>query len=289
MKIAITGAAGLFGHGLMEVFANGHTVFALTRAEMDITRQEQVAATISKIVPEVVIHAAAIPDPDTCEAEPAQAYLVNVHGTRFVVEAARHIGARVAYISSDAVFDGEKRTPYTENDAPRPISVYGRTKLRAERVVLEAPNAWAFRVSVLFGPGKTNFVEKALRKIAVGETSTVAADQYANATYTLDAASKMREVIEAGRYGLYHLTNTAPCGRLELAQRAAEFAGLDPAKMLVKPLAEMGRRARRPQYAVMEMAALKQAGFSLPRSWSEALKEYVASLGSLRPASADQY
>lgn len=286
MKIAVTGAAGLFGHGLVEAFRSGHTVFALTRADMDITRQDQVDAVISKVRPEVVIHAAAIPDPDACEADPARAYLVNVHGTRFVAEAARRVGARVAYISTDAVFDGEKRSPYTENDAPRPVTVYGRTKLRAERAVLADPEAWAFRVSVLFGLGKTNFVEKGLRKIIAGETYVVAADQYANATYTLDAARKMREVIEAGRYGLFHLTNTVPCGRLELAQRAAELAGLDPAKVVGKPLAEMGRRAKRLQYAVMEMAALKEAGFSPPRPWGEALKEYISGLGSLRSASS---
>lgn len=286
MKIAVTGAGGLFGYALVESFRSGHTVFALTRADMDITRKEEVEGIISKIGPEVVIHAAAIPDPDACEADPARAYLVNVHGTRFVVEAARRANARVAYISSDAVFDGEKRSPYTENDAPRPITVYGRTKLRAERVVLAAPEAWAFRVSVLFGPGKTNFVEKGLRKIAAGEPYIVAADQYANATYTLDAAAKMREVIEAKRYGLYHLTNTVPCGRLELARRAAELQGLNPAMVVGKPLAEMGRRAKRLQYAVMEMAALEHAGFSLPRPWSEALKEYVARLGSSRPASS---
>lgn len=283
MKVAITGAAGLFGHGLAQVFRSGHTVYPLTRADADITRADEVEAVMAKIRPEVVIHPAGIPDLDICEADPAKAYLVNVHGTRFVVEAARRIGARVAYISTDAVFDGLKQTPYTELDIPRPPTVYGRTKLRGERITLSAPDSWVFRVSVLFGPGKTNFIEKGLRRIAAGETYTVAADQYGTATYTLDAAEKIREVIESGRFGVYHLCNSGPCSRLELARRAAELAGLDPVKVIGRPSDQMGRRAKRLKYAVMEMAALQTNGFSLPRPWPEALREYIASLSAVKP------
>jgi len=282
MRVAITGAAGLFGYGLAQVFQSGHTVYPLTRADADITRADEVESVMTRIRPEVVIHPAGIPDLDICEADPAKAYLVNVHGTRFVVEAARRIGARVAYISTDAVFDGLKRTPYTESDTPRPPTVYGRTKLRAERITLSTPESWAFRVSVLFGPGKTNFIEKGLRRIASGETYTVAADQVGSATYTLDAARKIREVVEARRYGLYHLSNSGPCSRLELAQRAAELAGLDPAKVIGKPSDQMRRRAQRLKYAVMEMTALQANGFSLPRPWPETLKEYIASLSEVK-------
>lgn len=282
MRVAITGAAGLFGHGLTQVFQERHTTFPLTRADADITRANEVETVFSRIRPEVVIHPAGIPNIDLCEEDPAQAFLVNVHGARHVAEAARRVNARVVLISTDAVFDGLKQSPYTESDPTRPPTVYGRTKLRAERIVQSAPESWVFRVSVLFGPGKTNFIEKGLRKLAAGETYTVASDQEGSATYTLDAARKICEVIEAKRYGLYHLSNSVPCNRLELAQHAAKMAGLDPAKVIGKPSAEMGRRAMRLKYSVMEMVALKQAGFSLPRPWKEALKEYIAGLGFLR-------
>ncbi|HTV53754.1 MAG TPA: NAD(P)-dependent oxidoreductase [Terriglobia bacterium] len=275
MKVAITGAAGLFGYGLTRVFEQSHTTYPLTRSDADITRREDVASLFAKLKPEIVIHSAGIPDLDVCELEPAKAYLVNVHGTRNVVDAARRLGARVAFISTDAVFDGRKRTPYTESDQAIPPTVYGRTKLLAERITLADPASWVFRVSVLFGPGKTNFVEKGLRKVAAGEEYVVASDQMGSATYTLDAAQKIREVIEAARFGLYHLSNSLPCSRFELARRAAQIAGLDPAKVEGKPSAEMGRKAKRPQYAVMEMAALKREGFALPRPWTEALAEYI--------------
>jgi dTDP-4-dehydrorhamnose reductase len=275
MRVAITGAAGLFGYGLTQIFQQDHTTYPLTRADADITRREEVESLFVKIAPEVVVHPAGIPDLDVCEADPAKAFLVNVHGTRHVVNAACKVGARVALISTDAVFDGHKRTPYTESDRAVPLTVYGRTKLLAERTTLAEPHSWVFRVSVLFGPGKINFVEKGLRKIAAGEDYIAAADQLGSATYTLDAARKIQEVIEAGRFGLYHLSNTLPCTRLELAQRAAEIAGLNPDKVVGKPSAEMGRRAKRLQYAVMEMSALKREGFALPRPWAEALREYI--------------
>lgn len=278
MKVAITGAAGLFGYGLAQVFSKRHAVIPLTRAEADLTKADEVRAALAKAAPDVVVHPAGIPDLDICEADPAKGFLVNFHAVRHVVEAARELGAAVAYISTDAVFDGKKQTPYLETDAARPPTVYGRTKLRGEEITKTLPAHFIFRVSVLFGPGKTNFVEKGLRRIAAGETYEVAADQVGSATYTVDAARKIMEVVEARRYGLYHLSNVGVCNRNDLARRAAELAGLDPAKVIGKPSSEMGRRAVRGKYAVMEMAALVKAGFTLPRPWEEALAEYAAAL-----------
>lgn len=278
MKVAITGAAGLMGHGLVQVFKARHEVFPLPRAEADITKFDDVRAILTKLKPNVVVHSAAIPDLDLCESDPAKAQAVNVDGTRHVVEAARLIGAEVAQISTDAVFDGKKQTPYNESDPPNPPTVYGRTKLQAEGIVQESPNHWIFRVSVLFGPGKTNFIKKGLDKIALGEDYVVASDQLGSATYTVDAAGKIMEVVEARRYGLYHLSNEGPCTRLELALLAVELAGLDKRRVVGKPDALMGRRAQRLKYAVMDMAALKGAGFALLRPWREAVAEYVGTL-----------
>jgi dTDP-4-dehydrorhamnose reductase len=287
MKVAITGAAGLFGYGLVQVFSTRHRVYPLTRAEADLTKAEEIRAALAKAAPDVIVHPAGIPDLDICEADPAKGYLVNVHATRYVVEAARELGAAVAYISTDAVFDGQKQTPYTESDPTIPPTVYGRTKLRGEQIVRTLPAHWIFRVSVLFGPGKTNFVEKGLRRIAAGETYEVAVDQVGSATYTVDAAQKIMEAVEASRYGLYHLSNQGVCSRYDLARRAAELAGLDARRVIGKPSDQMRRRAVRLKYAVMAMEALKNAGFGLPRPWPEALAEYLRALPRFSPAGSD--
>jgi len=278
MRIAITGAAGLFGHGLAAAFSSRHTVIPLTRADADITDAEAVRALLERIRPEIVVHPAGIPDLDIADADPARAHLVNVEGTRHVVESARAVGAAVVYISTDAVFNGQSTRPYVESDQPDPITIYGRTKLAGEIITQTLPQHWIFRVPVLFGPGKTNFIEKGLRKIAAGEDYRVASDQMGCATYTVDAGYKIMEVVEARRYGLYHLANQGTCTRFELARRAVELAGLDSNKVVGVPAAQMGRRAPRLEYAVMEMAALKAAGFSLPRPWLEALGDYLRTI-----------
>lgn len=265
----------MFGHGLVEVFKSRHEVLPLTHETMDISVAARVTKTLGDFRPEVVVHPAGIPDLDICEAEPWRAFLVNYHGTRNIVEAARVVGASVAYISTDAVFDGKKQTPYRESDPTIPPTVYGRTKLRAEQVVGSLERHWIFRVSVLFGPGKTNFIDKGLRAIVEGKEYVAAADQLGSATYTLDAAAKIMEVVEARRFGLYHLSNQGACSRFDLARRASELAGLDSRKVVGKPSAGMGRRAVRLKYAIMDMEALRRAGFTLPRPWSEALAEYV--------------
>lgn len=277
MKVAITGAAGLFGYALVQVFGERHNVFSLGRAEADITDGGEVRSCLGKILPEVVIHSAAIRDLDVAEANPAEAFRVNVHGTRNVVEAAQSLGASVAYISTDSVFDGQQQTPYVETDVAIPPTVYGRTKLRGEQITAHLPRYWIFRVSVLFGPGKINVVDKILEAVSQGKEYVAPSDQMGTATYTLDAARTIREVIESGRIGPYHVVNQGSVGRLELARRAAEIAGFDAAKVLGKPSAEMGRRAVRPRQSVMLMHALRQAGFRLPRPWTEALEAYIHS------------
>ncbi len=275
MRVAITGANGLLGSGLVRVFGERHTALPLTHAECDITDAAKVCAVVAKNKIQAVVHAAAIPDLDICESDPVLAFRVNVEGTRNVVKAAREFGATVVYISTDAIFDGEKRTPYTESDPANPETVYGRTKLQAETVVRTLAEYFIFRIPVLFGPGKANFISKGLRRLANGEEYEVASDQMGGTLYTLDGARKMMEVMEAKRCGTYHLTNSGACDRLELARHAATLSGLNAERIIGKPSAEMGRRAKRSKYAVMEMRALQHAAFTPPRPWQDALAEYV--------------
>jgi dTDP-4-dehydrorhamnose reductase len=282
MRVMITGAAGLFGYGLTQIFVTKHTVFPVTHAVADTTDAAAIRELFVKLEPEIVIHAAAIPDLDICEADPALAFSVNVDGTRNVVEAAREIGAAVAFISTDSIFDGKKTAAYVETDPANPQTVYGRTKVQGEEIVGTLASHWIIRVPVLFGPGKVKFVEKGLNKLLKGEEYVVASDQVASAAYTVDAARSLMEVIEARRYGVFHIANAGHCSRFELARRAAELADLNSALVIGKPLSEMGGRAKRLNYSVLEMRALKQNGFTVPRSWEEALKEYVCAWQAAR-------
>lgn len=276
MKIAITGANGLFGHALVQVVGAVHSTLPMTRADADLTCLPDVRAMLLKKEPDALIHTAAAPDPDACERNPEYAFQANVVATRNIVEVAKELAIPVAHISTDAVFHGSIESPRTESDQTHPISVYGKTKLLAEKAIMQLERHWIFRVSVLFGPGKANFVDKGLEALRNGRTYTVASDQIGSATYTLDAAGKILEVMESNHFGLFHLCNTGVCSRLELMQQAAIFAGLPTENILGKPMLEMGRPAPRPKYVVLEMQALKLAGISPPRDWKTALSEYVS-------------
>jgi dTDP-4-dehydrorhamnose reductase len=210
-----------------------------------------------------------------CETNPDYAFQNNVVATRNVVQVAEELGIPVAHISTDTVFDGSANSPRTESDLANPISVYGKTKLLAEQAVMQLKRYWIFRISVLFGPGKANFVSKGLQALRGGHTYTVAADQIGSATYTLDAAKKILEVMHSNHYGLFHLCNAGVCSRFELMQQAAVFAGLSTSNIIGKPMAEMGRAGPRPKYVVLEMNALKMAGIAPPRDWKAALVEYI--------------
>ena len=275
MKIAITGAAGRFGRGLQLALEQKHTIYPLRHADIDITKADDVQRVLAAIHPDVVIHTAALPDIDYCETHPEETQKVNVEGTRNVMRGSEQIGAGLVHISTDAVFDGTKGAPYVEGDATNPISVYGRSKLAAEQVVTEYERHWIFRVSVLFGPGKENFVTKAIDQVRAGLVHKVASDQLGSATYTLDAGEKILELVDAKAYGLYHLCNSGPCTRMDLAKQAVVDAGLDPELVQGIPTASMSRPGPRVKYAVMEMAALRNRGFAPPRPWQEALREYV--------------
>jgi dTDP-4-dehydrorhamnose reductase len=276
LKIAITGAAGLFGRGLQSALESEHQVVPLRRADLDITSASEVRRVLAGINPDVVVHTAALPDIDYCEMHPDEAHRVNVEGTKNVVTATAAVGTGLVHISSDAVFDGKKQIPYIETDATNPISVYGRTKLGAELAVQDYERHWIFRVSVLFGPGKANFVSKAVARVRSGQKQVVASDQMGSATYTLDAAHKILEVVDAKKYGLYHLCNSGPCSRMELAKQTMFEVGMNPEMIEGVPGEMMGRPGPRLKYAVMEMRALREAGFALPRPWQDALKEYLA-------------
>ena len=154
-----------------------HNPLPMTRADADLTQLAQVRRILLAARPDALIHTAAARDPDLCEANPEYAFQANVVATRNVVAVADELAIPLAHISTDAVFDGLAESPRTESDPTNPASVYGKTKLLAESAVMQLPRYWIFRVSVLFGPGKENFVDKGLHALRSGHAYSVAADQ----------------------------------------------------------------------------------------------------------------
>jgi dTDP-4-dehydrorhamnose reductase len=278
MRIAVTGAAGLLGQGLVRELQAHHLILPLTRANADITDRDAICAAITAFQPDLVIHTAAARGLDWCETHPEAAKTINIGGTKNVLRAAAACAAGFAFISSDAVFSGEHSTPYREYEIARPCSVYARTKFIAERIVSQWPRHHIFRVSVLFGPGKGNYIEEVLRAVAAGRQYAAATDQIGSATYTPDAAGVIGKVVEHKIYGLFHLCSPGIYSRREIARLAVSIAGLDPAMVVGKLRDQLGGIAKRSEYSGMKMQALQSCGISLPRPVDQALAEYIPSL-----------
>ena len=259
----VTGAGGQLGQALLEEFGD-ESVVGLTRAEWDVTLPPPEGLP----APDLVLHAAAWTDVDGAEADPQDAAAVNVGGTQHVAE----LGAPVMLFSTDYVFDGSKREPYVESDAPSPLSVYGRTKLQAEAAAGE--DAWIVRTSWLFGWTSTNFVRTMLRLGAEREEVAVVDDQRGCPTYVGHFAAAVRELLELPR-GLWHVAADGDCTWAEFAEAIFEEAGLD-CRVRRIGAAELGRPALRPAYSVLRSE--RPDAPRLPH-WREGLRACLERLG----------
>jgi dTDP-4-dehydrorhamnose reductase len=249
----ITGAGGQLATAFTATLQGD--VFLSSEAALDIRDADAVRVAVRGFEPDVILHTAAYTDVDGAEANAALAEAVNVQGTRNVVNAARGTHIAVVYFSSDYVFDGAKGAPYVESDAPAPLSVYGRTKLLGERVVLDWPHGLVIRTAWLFSETGRNFVKTILSaaqaRRGTGEPLRVVDDQVGSPTYAGHLASAVQEAIDMGvPPGIYHMAGGGYCSWCELAREVVELAGLDVA---VEPIttAEIGRPAPRPAFSAL--------------------------------------
>ena len=233
--VVVTGAGGQLGTALVEAFPGAR---GLTRADWDVTFPPPELGEVG-----LVLHAAAWTDVDAAEASPQDAAAANVGGT----QNAALLGAPLVAFSSDYVFDGTKRTPYVESDAPNPLSAYGRTKLHGEAAAGE--NAWIVRSSWLFGPTGKNFVRTMLALGREREEVAVVDDQRGSPTYVGDLAVAVRDLVELAP-GLWHLAAAGDCTWAEFAEAVFEEAGID-CRVRRIATAELGRPAPRPAYSVL--------------------------------------
>lgn len=245
MKVLVTGAGGLLGIKVVaelqrkkyEVIPTHHSKpLHPDSINLDITEREAVNNLITKIKPDIVIHAAAITNVDLCEKQPIHAHQVNAEGTRNIAKASLNTKARLIYVSTDYVFHGEKGN-YTEEDQTNPINTYGLTKLLGEQETKKHPkNYLILRASVNFGwhPYKQNFATWIINSIRQGKTINVVTDHYNTPTLTNNLAQVIGEAIEKNLNGLYHASGAERISRYQFAEKIAQKFSLP--KHLIKPI-----------------------------------------------------
>jgi dTDP-4-dehydrorhamnose reductase len=277
MKLLVTGARGMLGTEVCDVLSRAHDVRGVDIADFDISDWAATAAAIADACPEMVIHCAARTDVDGCERDPRLAFAHNARGTWNVAAACAQAGAVVVYISTDFVFDGEKREPYTEFDQPNPLSVYGASKLAGEQAVRSlVPRHYILRTAWLFGKHGRSFVRTILEAAKERDELRVVADQFGSPTYARDLAKAISDLIVSGLAvpGTYHLVNARVCSWAELAAEALRLAG---SKARVAPIlaSEWPSPTRRPANSALSSRWLELQGLPALRPWQEALAQFV--------------
>ncbi len=279
MQVLVTGAGGQLGRDVVDLCtAAGDQVVACDHGTLDVTDRDQVLQVVAAAAPDAIVHAGAWTNVDGCETDPDHAYAVNALGTRHVAEAARLVGARICYVSTDYVFDGTGARPYHEWDAVNPLSVYGRSKLGGEAAL--GPEDTVVRTSWVCGRHGRNFVKTILSKAAEGQQLSVVDDQYGCPTFTEDLAGMIRRLVVARLPGLFHVTNQGPTTWYDFARAVFAAAGADPDRVVPITTAERDppRPAPRPANSVLDNAALRLSGIPLAPDHHDPLEQLVKEL-----------
>jgi dTDP-4-dehydrorhamnose reductase len=273
MKAMILGASGLLGKALMHEWSGGE-VLGLGSRDVDIRDAEKVRDVAEQSRPDWIVLAAAYTDVDGCESHPELAFAVNRDGPLNVARAAKRVGAKLLFLSSDYVFDGKKTSPYEIQDARNPQSVYGRSKAEAEVGLLEImPECCIARTSWLFGMGGKCFPDTILKLAASRPALDVVDDQRGCPTYTVDLSRAMIALCRKNVSGIVHVTNAGDCSWFEFARAILKGAG---SATDVRPVSsrQMARPAPRPAYSVLSPESLQQNEIAMP-TWQDALQRYL--------------
>lgn len=290
-RVLITGISGNLGWTLARVLACDFQIFGtffidevkIDRVEciqFDLRQIRLISPLVSEINPDVVIHLAAITDPDLCERNPEDAFVVNRDATAEIAAASERIGARLIFASTDLVFDGRKGN-YTEKDSPNPLSIYGHSKLEAERFVFSiSKDALVLRSSLIYGlgsPNRRSFFKSMLENLSHGKPVRVFKDQWRNPILVDDLANAILVAIEKGIKGLYHIGGPDTVSRYEFALSVCEQFGYQKNLLLPIAMDDCPLIAKRPRNSTLDCSVfISDTGFR-PSSLSGGLK-YIASV-----------
>ena len=272
-RILVVGAGGMLGHDLVSGL-DGHEVTGLTRSELDITDQAATMAALEGF--DVVVNAAAFTAVDDAQQNEDLAFAINADGARNLAKACRKAGAILVQVSTDYVFDGESTTPYPEDAAPNPRSVYGASKWAGERAVLEEhpEGSLIVRTSWLYGTHGNSFPRTILQAGLHRETLDVVNDQVGQPTWTKDVARMILALTDGGvRTGIFHATNSGHTTWHGFATKLFDLSGWDPGRVHPAATKDFPRPAPRPPWSVLGHTNWSEHSLPLPRSWDQALEE----------------
>jgi dTDP-4-dehydrorhamnose reductase len=284
MRVIVTGANGQLGMDVCAAFAKTHDVHALTHEQMDIADAAQTEQVLNSIQPQCVINTAAMHHVEKCEADPVQAYTVNAVGTGSLAKACAAHDAHLIHISTDYVFDGGKKAPYVESDAPMPLNVYGNTKLSGEYYALATwGKSSVVRVSAIYGAnpcrakGGLNFVRLMLRLAGERPQLRVVDDEIVTPTPTAAIAEQLLRIAEEKAFGLFHATCHGQCSWYAFAACIFELAGVKTDLQKANP-GEFPAKVARPSYSVLENSRLKTMNLDCMPDWEDGLKLFLKSI-----------
>lgn len=276
MKVLVTGIKGQLGFDVCnELTKRGIENQGIDRDECDITNKQAVLDYIYNYAPDVVVHCAAYTAVDRAESEEHVCRRVNRDGTEYIALACKTINAKMVYISTDYVFNGEGDKFFEVDDETGPLNMYGLTKLEGEEQVRKIVEKYFIvRISWVFGVNGNNFINTMLRLAGGNKELKIVADQIGSPTFTYDLAPLICDMIETEKYGTYHATNEGECSWAEFAEHIFKVAGQN---VLVHHITteEYPTKAVRPKNSRLSKKSLDEAGFRRLPDWKDAVERYI--------------
>lgn len=277
MKVLVTGVRGQLGYDVVnELKKRNHEAVGVDINEMDITDSDSVERVITKEKPDAVIHCAAYTAVDAAEENKELCMRVNAEGTENIAKACKKIDAKMIYISTDYVFDGEGERPWEPEDERAPLNVYGLSKYEGELAVEKyLEKYFIVRIAWVFGVNGNNFIKTMLKLGKTKDEISVVNDQIGSPTYTYDLARLLVDMAESNKYGKYHATNEGLCTWYEFACEIFKQANIE---VKVKPVTSdmFPSKAKRPHNSRMEKIKLDENGFTRLPDWKDALSRYLS-------------
>ena len=283
MKIVILGVGGRLGAALLREYRDKFDVAGFNHRQLNLSDLAAVREKLRNTRFDILINAAGFTKVDLCETQPDRAFLINAEAPRVVAEICDEKNARLIHFSTDYVFGGERREPYTEEDQASPISVYGESKLAGENNVLAAKSQnLVVRVSWVFGPDRPSFIDAMIQQAQENDEVDAVADKFSTPTYTLDIAAMLPQFFDANvEGGILHFANAGQCSWREYAQWAVDCCHNGGLPLKSKTIGERKLRdmtnwiARRPVYSVLSSAKYTKLTGISPRTWREAVSDYI--------------